>query len=75
MATKKEELSRWRNLTKGILIQHQNSINNLLMNLPNDCKSLSNDEKEIILKIKECYRDLLSTWSYRSKELLSKVSN
>lgn len=73
MATKKEELSRFRNLTKGKLIGQQNMINTMLTSLPTDCKALSDDEKEIFSRLRECYRDLLSTWSYRSKELLNQL--
>lgn len=74
MATKKEELSRFRNLTKGKLIGQQNAINTMLTNLPN-CKALSDDEKEIFSRLRECYRDLLGTWSYRSKELMKLIES
>lgn len=73
MATKKEELSRFRNLTKGRLIAHQNAINTMLTSLPTGVKALSDDEKEIFSRLRECYRDLLGTWSYRSKELLDQL--
>ena len=73
MATKKEELSRFRNLTKGKLIGQQNAINTMLTSLPTDCKALSDDEKEIFSRLRECYRDLLGTWSYRSKELIKNL--
>lgn len=74
MATKKEELSRWRNLTKRNLMKRQEAVNNLLTNLPNGVISLSKDEKAILLQIRSLYTDLLSTWSYRSSELVSKVN-
>lgn len=74
MATKKEELSRWRNLTKRNLMKRQEAVNNLLTNLPNGVISLSKDEKVILLQIRSLYTDLLSTWSYRSSELLSQVN-
>lgn len=74
MATKKEELSRWRNLTKRNLMKRQEAVNNLLTNLPNGVVSLSKDEKAILLQIRSLYTDLLSTWSYRSSELVSKVN-
>ena len=73
MATKKKELSAFRNLSKGKLMAQQKAINTMLTSLPADCKALSNDEKEIFSRLRECYRDLLGTWSYRSKELLSKM--
>lgn len=73
MATKKQELSAFRNLSKGKLIAHQKAINTMLTSLPADCKALSDDEKEIFSRLRECYRDLLGTWSYRSKELLNQV--
>ena len=34
---------------------------------------LSDDEKEIFSRLRECYRDLLGTWSYRSKQLIQNV--
>lgn len=73
MATKKLELSRFRNLTKGRLVQQQMMLNNILTSLPSGCKSLSDDEKEIFSRLRECYRDILGTWSYRSKELLNQM--
>ena len=73
MATKKQELSIFRNLSKGKLIAQKNAINQMLTSLPAGCKSLSDDEKEIFSRLRECYRDLLGTWSYRSKELLNQV--
>lgn len=73
--TKKEELSRWRNLTKRNLQKRLESVNNLLQNLPNGVKSLSDDEKAKLLQIRSLYNDILSTWSYRSSELVSKVNS
>lgn len=74
MATKKEELSTWRNFTKRNLQKRLESVNNLLSNLPNGCKSLSDDEKTKLLQIRSLYNDILSTWTYRSSELVSKVN-
>lgn len=71
--TKKEELSKWRNLTKRNLMKRQEAVNNLLSSLPNDVISLSKDEKAILLQIRSLYSDLLSTWNYRSSELVSQV--
>lgn len=72
--TKKEELSKWRNLTKRNLQMRLNSVNNLLQNLPTGVKSLSDDEKTKLLQIRSLYNDVLSTWSYRSSELVSRVN-
>lgn len=72
--TKKEELSKWRNLTKRNLQMRLNSVNNLLQNLPTGVKSLSDDEKAKLLQIRSLYNDVLSTWSYRSSELVSHVN-
>lgn len=73
--TSKEKLSWFRNKTKGLLMRQKDSIqNNILFNLPDDCKALSNDELELIQKIKATYNDLVSTWDYRTKELLTKVN-
>ena len=72
--TKKEELSKWRNLTKRNLQMRLNSVNNLLQNLPTGVKSLSDDEKTKLLQIRSLYNDVLSTWSYRSSELISRVN-
>lgn len=73
MATKKQELSVFRNLSKGKLIAQKNAIDKMLTSLPSGCKALSDDEKEIFSRLRECYRDLLGTWSYRSKELLNQL--
>lgn len=71
--TKKEELSKWRNLTKRNLQKRLESVNNLLQNLPSGVKSLSDDEKAKLLQIRSLYNDILSTWTYRSSELVSQV--
>ena len=74
--TTKEKLSRFRNLTKGLLIRQKDSIqNNILFNLPEGCKSLSDDEMEIIRRIKADYNSLIASWDYRTKELLNKINN
>ena len=74
MATKKEELSRWRNFTKRNLMKRQEAVNNLLSSLPSGVKSLSDDEKAKLLQIRSLYNDILSTWNYRSSELVSQVN-
>ena len=74
MATKKEELSRWRNLTKRNLMNRQEAVNNLLSSLPSGVKSLSDDEKAKLLQIRSLYNDILSTWNYRSSELVSQIN-
>ena len=73
MATKKQTLSAFRNLSKGKLIAQQRSIDTMLTSLPTGMKALSDDEKEIFSRLRECYRDILGTWSYRSKELLNQL--
>ena len=73
MATKKKELSAFRNLTKGKLMAQQKAINAMLTSLPTGVKALSDDEKEIFSRLRECYRDILGTWGYRSKELLNNL--
>lgn len=73
--TTKERLQRFRNLTKGLLIRQKNSIqNNILFNLPEGCKGLSSDEEDLLREIKSNYNDLISTWDYRTKELLTNVN-
>lgn len=74
MATKKEELSRWRNLTKRNLQKRHEAVNNLLSSLPSGVKALSNDEKAMLLQIRSLYHDILSTWNYRSSKLVSQVN-
>jgi 2-oxo-4-hydroxy-4-carboxy--5-ureidoimidazoline (OHCU) decarboxylase len=73
MATKKKELSAFRNLSKGKLMAQQKAINTMLTSLPAGVKALSDDEKEIFSRLRECYRDILGTWGYRSKELLNNL--
>ena len=72
--TKKEELCKWRNLTKRNLQKRLDSVNNLLQNLPSGVKSLSDDEKAKLLQIRSLYNGILSTWTYRSSELVSQVN-
>lgn len=72
--TKKEELCKWRNLTKRNLQKRLESVNNLLQNLPVGVKALSDDEKAKLLQIRSLYNDVLATWSYRSSELVSQVN-
>ena len=74
MATKKEELSRWRNFTKRNLMKRQEAVNNLLSSLPSGVRSLSDDERAKLLQIRSLYNDILSTWNYRSSELVSQVN-
>ena len=59
MATKKEELSKWRNLTKRNLQKRQEAVNNLLSSLPSGVKSLSDDERAKLLQIRSLYNDIL----------------
>lgn len=74
--TTKEKLMRFRNLNKGLLIRQKDSIqNNILFNLPEGCKSLSDDELEIIRRIKADYNALIATWDHRSQQLLNQVDN
>ena len=74
--TTKERLQRFRNLTKGLLIRQKESLqNNVLFNLPKNCKSLSPDEDELLREIKSKLNDLLSTWDYRTNELLNNVKS
>lgn len=73
MATKKQELSSFRNLSKGKLMAQQKAIDTMLTSLPTGVKALSDDEKEIFARLRECYRDILGTWGYRSKELLNNL--
>lgn len=69
MATKKQELTRFRNLTKGLLMRQKEALNNLMLNLPSDCKSMNGNELFIVSRLKECYRDILGTWDRNSQEL------
>lgn len=73
MVTKKLELTRFRNLTKGRLIQMKSQIENILLNMPSDCESLDQDEKEILLNIKRSLSYILGPWSHRSKNFIKKV--
>lgn len=72
MATKKEKLSRFRNLTLGVLTQQKERLNKILSNLP-EGKCLTPDERQILLQIRSAYVDVLGTWRFRSKELVSNV--
>lgn len=72
--TKKEELSKWRNLTKRNLQKRLDSVNNLLSSLPVDVQSLTDGEKDALLKIRNAYNTLLATWNFNSSSLVSKVN-
>lgn len=71
--SKKQELARFRNLTKGKLAQQKGALNNLTLNLPNDMKSLAGHEKYMISQLKEIYRDILGTWDRNTQELLNQI--
>lgn len=71
--SKKQELARFRNLTKGRLMKQKEAINQLTLNLPNDCASLAGHEKFILSQLKECYRDILGTWDRNTQELLNQI--
>lgn len=71
--SKKQELSRFRNLVKGRLMRQKDALNKLTMNLPNDVQSLAGHEKFILSQLKECYRDILGTWDRNTHELLNQV--
>ena len=74
--TTKEQLSRFRNLTKGMLLRQKESIHtNILHCLPDKCQSLSHDEVQLLRKLTATYNDLIATWDYRTKELLNNVNN
>lgn len=74
MATTKQELSRFRNLTYGNLVHQKDILNNMMLNLPNNCKSLTPDERVKIMQIKTAYNDLLSCWKRNSEKLVSNVN-
>lgn len=71
--SKKQELTRFRNLTKGRLMKQKEALNNLTLNLPNDVKSLAGHEKYMISQLKETYRDILGTWDRNTQELLNQI--
>lgn len=71
--SKKQELTRFRNLTKGRLMKQKEALNNLTLNLPNDIKSLAGHEKYMISQLKEIYRDILGTWDRNTQELLNQI--
>lgn len=71
--SKKQELTRFRNLTKGRLMKQKEALNNLTLNLPNDMKSLAGHEKYMISQLKEIYRDILGTWDRNTQELLNQI--
>lgn len=54
-------------------MKRQEAVNNLLSSLPSGVKSLSDDERAKLLQIRSLYNDILSTWNYRSSELVSKA--
>lgn len=71
--SKKQELTQFRNLTKGRLMKQKEALNNLTLNLPNDMKSLAGHEKYMISQLKEIYRDILGTWDRNTQELLNQI--
>lgn len=74
MATTKQELSQFRNLTYGRLVNQKDALNNMMLNLPNHCTSLTPQEREKIMEIKTAYNDLLSCWKQNSAKLVSNVN-
>ena len=74
MATVKQNLSRFRNLGYGKLLSQKEALSTMLQSLPSDCKSLTDDERKLLLNIRASYNDLLAVWKYNSKKLVNNVN-
>lgn len=74
MATVKQNLSRFRNLSYGRLVSQKEALIQMSHSLPTDCKSLTDDERTLLSNLRTTYNDLLAVWKYNSKKLVNNVN-
>lgn len=71
--SRKRKMSQFRNITYGRLIAIQNSIQNILLNLPNDDPGMVVKERDTLLEVKRNLTYILSTWKGYTNFLINEI--
>lgn len=71
--SKKQEIARWRNLTKGRITNMTNNITNILHSLP-EGKVISQSELNNLLQIRKELNNVLANWDMLTEIVLNKLN-
>lgn len=71
--SKKQEVARWRNLTKGRITVMTNNITNILHSLP-EGKVISQSELNNLLQIRKELNNVLANWDMLTEIVLNKLN-
>lgn len=72
--SKKQDVARWRNLTKGRIAKMTNDITNILHSLP-EGKVISQSESNNLIQIRKDLNSVLSNWDTVTEIVLNKLNN
>lgn len=72
--SKKQDVARWRNLTKGRIAMMAGNITNILHSLP-ESKPISQTEINNLIQIRKDLNGVLSNWDTVTEIVLSKLNN
>lgn len=72
--SKKQDVARWRNLTKGRIAMMAGNITNILHSLPEN-KPISQTEINNLIQIRKDLNSVLSNWDTVTEIVLSKLNN
>lgn len=72
--SKKQDVARWRNLTKGRIAMMTSNITNILHSLP-EGKPISQTEINNLIQIRKDLNGVLSNWDTVTEIVLSKLNN
>lgn len=71
--SKKQEIARWRNLTKGRITKMTNDITNILHSLP-ESKVISQSELNNLIQIRKELNNVLANWDMLTEIVLNKLN-
>lgn len=71
--SKKQEIARWRNLTKGRITIMTNNITNILHSLP-EGKVISQSELNNLIQIRKELNNVLANWDMLTEIVLNKLN-
>lgn len=71
--SKKQEIARWRNLTKGKITKMANNITNILHSLP-EGKVISQSELNNLIQIRKELNNVLANWDMLTEIVLNKLN-
>lgn len=72
--SKKQDVARWRNLTKGRIAMMTGNITNILHSLP-EGKPISQTEINNLIQIRKDLNGVLSNWDTVTEIVLNKLNN